>query len=108
VSETFDRVIELIGNDEVRTSEHGYDELAEDALFARDIVEGARSGIVVEDYPEYYKRPSVLVLQKDGDGRPVHVVWGIPKGKNSPAVVVTAYRPDPARWTEDFLSRKGS
>lgn len=27
--------------------------------------------------------------------RPNHVVWGIPIGKSSPAVIVTAYRPDP-------------
>ena len=38
--------------------------------------------------------------------RPIHVVWGIPWGQISPAVLVTAYRPDPARWTEDFLRRR--
>ncbi len=37
---------------------------------------------------------------------PVHAVWGVPKGTDYPAVLVTAYRPDPGKWTEDFLGRK--
>jgi hypothetical protein len=36
----------------------------------------------------------------------VHAVWGIPKGATGPAVLVTAYRPDPSRWSEDFMRRR--
>jgi len=106
MSDTFDRIVALVEKGDVRISDHGYDELANDGLFARDVVDGVATGIVVEDYPEYHKGPSVLVFQVDGDGRPIHVVWGIPLGMSSPAVVVTAYRPDPERWTADFLSRR--
>lgn len=107
MSETLDRVQSLVNAGEVRISDHGYDELAADDIFARDIVAGVGDAVVVEDYPEYPKGPSVLVLQKDRTDRPVHVVWGIPKGASSPAVVVTAYRPDPGSWSSDFTRRKG-
>ena len=47
-----------------------------------------------------------VVLQRDHHGQPIHVLWGIPANAASPAVVVTAYRPDPNRWKENFLGRK--
>jgi hypothetical protein len=75
-------------------------------ILANEAIEGLRAAIVVEDYPRYAKGPCTLVLQRDRRGAAIHVVWGIPKGQNSPAVLVTAYRLDPARWTEDFLGRK--
>ncbi len=106
MGEILDQVRDLIGNSEVRVSEHGYDALLEEGIFARDIVAGISDAVPIEEYPDYPKGPCVLVLQTDRDHRPVHVVWGIPKGASSPAVLVTAYRPDPKRWTSDFMRRK--
>ncbi len=105
MSETFRLVIDLVKRGEVKVSDHGYDEMASDDILVRDVLEGAEEAIVVEDYPDYPKGPSVLVLEKDHDHTPIHVVWGIPTGFSSPAVVVTAYRPDASKWTHDFLRR---
>ncbi len=106
MSETFERIRCLVENGEIRISVHGYDEAVNDGIPIREIVTSVVRAVVVEDYPTYQKGPCVLVLQEDSKGDPIHVVWGIPRNAASPAVIVTAYRPDPDLWTDDFLRRK--
>jgi len=106
LSKTFDRIRQLLAAAEVRISEHGYDELSADGLTVREIIAGIAGADLVEEYPDYPKGPSILVLQRDSAGKPVHVVWGIPRGYTSPAVLVTAYRPDPQKWESDYVRRR--
>lgn len=101
-----EQVRALIKAGDVRISEHGYDELAEDGLTAKEIIGGAYDAVVVEDYPNYPKGHCILCLQKDRNGTPIHVVWGIPKDHHKPVVLVTAYRPDPKRWNRTFTRRR--
>jgi hypothetical protein len=101
----FEKIAKLIEKKEIKVSEHGYDELVEDAISVRDILNGIAHANPVEYYPEFKKGPCILVLQRDSENRPVHVVWGIPKGSSSPTVLVTAYRSDPKKWSDDFLRR---
>ena len=105
MSGTLAAVVTLVLRDEVRVSDHGYDELAADGILVRDLTAGIRSAEVVEDYPDFAKGPCVLVLQHDHEGRPLHALWGIPKGETGPAVLITAYRPDPTRWANDLRRR---
>ncbi len=62
--------------------------------------------MLVEEYANYPKGPCALLLQKDGSGALIHVVWGIPKGRERPAVLVTVYRPDPVPWDPSFTRRR--
>jgi len=105
MSQTLQLIQQLVARGEIRISEHGYDELSADRISIQDILYGVADAILVEDYPEYFKGPCVLVLQKDQAGAPIHVVWGMPKNASTPAVVVTAYRPEADRWSEDFRTR---
>lgn len=100
------RVQALVRRGEVEVSRHGFRELAADDILLDDAVGGAAAAIAIEEYPAFVKGPAVLVLQHDGDRRPIHVVWGIPRGATTPAVLVTAYRPDPERWSADFMRRR--
>jgi len=106
MSQTLEQIQVLAQNGKILVSAHGYDELAADGIFFSEVLDGLATAEVVEDYPDAAKGPSVLVLQTDDSGRPIHVVWGVPKGKREPGVLITAYRPDPARWSADFRKRK--
>jgi hypothetical protein len=106
LSKTLEHVRALVARGAVRVSLHGYEELAGDGIRVRDAVNGLGAAVVVEDYPEYAKGPCVLVLEQDADGRPIHVVCGVPAGQNSPAVVITGYRPNPEEWDETWLRRR--
>lgn len=53
MSETLEAVKDLAAAGDVRISEHGYDELAEDRIAVRDIIGGLDDAVVVEDYPEF-------------------------------------------------------
>lgn len=105
MSQTLARVKALVSKGELVFSLHGQEEMEADGIGARELVEGTTSAVLVEDYPDYWKGPCVLVLQHDKIGKPIHVVWGIERDERGPATVVTAYRPDPSRWSNDFLRR---
>ncbi len=105
-SDTLNKIKALVRDGRVLVSAHGYDELAVDGIFFGEVLAGVPAAELVEDYPSASKGPSVLVLQRDKDNLPVHAVWGIPKGAQGPAVLVTAYRPDPERWTPNFMERR--
>ena len=106
MASTLRQIQELVARGEARVSAHGYDELAADGLPVRDLVDGLASAELIREYPDYARGPCVLVLLRLADGTPAHAVWGIPRGKNGPAVLVTSYRPDPAIWGADFRTRR--
>jgi Domain of unknown function (DUF4258) len=106
MSDLLARVQLLVNQGEIRVSVHGFREIAADAILLDDVMAGIATAIAIEEYPDFAKGPCILVLQRDRDNRAVHVVWGIARNLTAPAVLVTAYRPDPDRWSADFLKRE--
>jgi hypothetical protein len=104
--DTLDWVRDCIAVGQVRISRHGSDELDNDAITLDDVLDSAAEAEIAEDYASGNRGPSVLALHRLSDGRPAHVVWAFRKGTTSPAVLVTAYRPDPSRWSSDFKRRQ--
>jgi hypothetical protein len=106
MSETLRRVVTLVLAGDFLVSDHGYEELADDDILPTDAIAGVAAAVAIEDYPDRARGPTVLALQHDANGQPVHVTWAIPAGRRQPAVLVTAYRPDPKLWDNDFKTRK--
>lgn len=106
MSETFDKVREAIADERVHVSEHAYDEAIDDHLSIVDVISRTPSGgEVVEDYPKDPRGPSCLVLLYVHEDKPVHAVWALDVGSGG-AILVTVYRPDPSRWSDDFRNRR--
>jgi hypothetical protein len=103
MSETLKRIQTLVLAGDVRVSDHGFDELRKDAILPGEAIDGVATAFVVEEYRD---RNRVLTLYQDASGRPIHVVWALPLGERRPAILVTAYRPDPLLWDSDFRRRR--
>jgi hypothetical protein len=72
------RILDLVARGDIRVSEHGYDRLAEDEINLREVVQGVREGQLIEEYPDYAKGPCILVLQRDRQGKAIHVFGEFP------------------------------
>ena len=105
MAEIFSRIQTLVLAGDVDVSDHGYDELDKDDILVDEVLVGIATAVVVEEYPERFRGRSVLTLQYDAGGRPIHIVWALPANASRPAVLVTAYRPDSELWDSDFRRR---
>ena len=63
-----------------------------------DVKQGILSGKIIEEYPKDYPNPSCLIL-----GNGLHIVCGI---SDEEIHIITAYRPDSEKWSEDLEERK--
>lgn len=78
-------------------------------MFQRDIVEDdveliLRKGSIIEKYAEDFPLPSLLLNGRASTDRPLHVVVAVNSFERK-FIIITAYEPDSAKWTEGFSRR---
>lgn len=99
--------IEVLRNyfleDMVLVSDHAAMRLNQRDLKVKDIKAAVNSGEIIEQYPDDYPFPSCLIIGKSVDGKWIHVVMS---DEGSMSRIITAYYPDPDKWSEDFRTRK--
>lgn len=89
----------------VIVSRHGREEAEADNLKLDEILSSVIQGEIIEDYPDDQPYPSCLIYGESRNHEPVHSVWGYNKDTGY-AVLITVYRPDPAKWINGRTRRK--
>ena len=106
MSDTFTKVKYLVAAGKSQVTEHSQESLLDDGIDLDEILKSVATGQVVEDYPDAFKGPSVLLLQIIRNGLPVHVLWGLSKLNENVASLVTVYFPAPEKWYDGFIKRR--
>jgi len=88
----------------IQFSGHAITKIFQRALSKNAIREIIAEGEVIADYPDDCPYPSYLLCGYCGD-EPIHIVVAQDK-RSGRCFVVTAYKPDRDKWSEDFKSRR--
>jgi len=76
-----------------------------DALALEELETATLGGECIEDYPTDPRGRSCLVLGRPSDTSAIHALWGF-DAPSQQAILITVYRPDPKRWSDDFRRRR--
>ena len=83
-------------------TQHFLDKIGKRGIVLSDIKSAIACGEIIEQYPDDYPHPSVLVLGYS-KGEPVHIVVGLGDGL---IWLITAYCPNFEVWEIDYKTRK--
>lgn len=96
---------DAVRRDAWQVTEHALDRLASRGILATELADAINEAVLIEQYNDYFAGPCLLLLQADHIGA-VHALWGLRAGTTEPAILITAYRPDPTRWHDDDRTRR--
>ena len=99
-----DDIIGAIHRNRIRITDHADEEAQADHLSFDEIFTSVLQGEIIENYPDDKPYPSCLIYGKTFSREPVHSVWAYHQ-ETRWAVLITLYRPDPARWL-DWRTRR--
>lgn len=93
---------ELCKKRRIKWSHHAVARYQERDISRNEILQCIEHGEVIEEYPADYPTPSCLILHIV-ISKALHVVVG---HDDKFIYIITAYRPDPEKWTNGFRERK--
>lgn len=92
-------IIHAIQSNRVNITQHARKEAKDDTLLLDEIFTATQNGEIIEDYATDKPYPSCLIYGRNQAGEPIHSVWAY-AAKSEIAILITVYRPNPARWIE--------
>ena len=95
---------DAVRNDRYQITNHAREEAKEDGISVENLDDSVLSGEIIEDYPDDKPHPSCLIYGRTSEAEPVHGVWAY-DSEAGMAILVTVYRPDPARWIDWQIRR---
>ncbi len=90
-------------DDAVFITAHAAERSRQRGILSRDIRNAVENGEIIEQYPDDFPFPSCLILGKDLAGNSIHVCMS---EEGTASRIITAYRPDQEKWSDDFRTRK--
>ena len=93
----------LCHDETIVMTRHARQRLVERNITLDDIEQTILSGKIIEEYPNDTPFPSCLILGQTANHAPLHVVAS---NDSEFLYLITAYRPDLQKWSEDFSIRK--
>ena len=97
-----DNFRQYCSDDRIQITEHALMRCRERNIMLNDIERCIMRGEIIEEYPDDYPYPSALICLSNNI-KPIHVLAGL--GDNE-IWIITAYYPDPQKWTHDYTRRK--
>ena len=97
------KIISFCTDENIEVTDHILRRLQTRKIKYSELKEAICNGEIIEDYPDDYPFPSCLILGKTIRERWLHVVVGLSDRK---LWFITAYEPDPEKWSEDFRERR--
>ena len=88
----------------VEPTQHFHNRLKERSIKYADVRNAITNGEIIEQCLDDYPNPSVLILGKTRDGKPLHVAVGVDDEK---LWLIKAYFPSHAMWESDYRTRRG-
>lgn len=100
---TIDKFQSLCSDSAIAITKHVKNRLAERRIMLDDILSGIVSGEIIKQYEDDKPFPSCLILGKDTNRNPIHIVASI---DNAYLYLIPAYHPDCNEWEADLKTRR--